>query len=52
MSATANPACGGNVTPDYLNARLAELKTELTWRIVGSIVGTVGVGVLLNHFWK
>jgi hypothetical protein len=36
------------VTNDKLDVALFKLKTELTiW-----IVGTVGLGVLANHFWR
>jgi hypothetical protein len=36
------------VTNEKLDVSLAKLKTELIiW-----IVGTVGMGVLANHFWR
>jgi hypothetical protein len=38
----------GYVTNERLDVALSKLKTELiVW-----IVGTVGLGVLANHFWR
>jgi len=36
------------VSREYLDAKLAALRTELvTW-----VVGTVGVATLINHWWR
>ena len=41
------------VTNEKLDVALAKLKTELIiWIVAIWIVGTVGLGVLANHFWR
>ena len=36
------------VTREFLDARLAALET----RLIGWVVGTVGLATLINHWWR
>jgi hypothetical protein len=36
------------VSREFLDARLAALET----RLIGWVVGTVGLATLINHWWK
>jgi hypothetical protein len=38
----------GYLTREYLETQLAKFRRALTWRFAVA----VGLGVVLNHFWK
>jgi hypothetical protein len=40
------------VTREYLDSRLAQVAARLKAELVVWIVGTVGLGTFINHWWR